>query len=63
MITMEKLREYGADVDEGLARCLNREALYIMLVSKFTEDKSLILLEKQLENGELDTAFEIAHAL
>ena len=63
MITIEKLREYGADVDDGLARCLNRKDLYIMLVGKLTEDKSLLLLEQQLERGELDEAFETAHAL
>ena len=28
MLTIEKLKEYGANVEEGLARCLNNEAFY-----------------------------------
>ena len=63
MLTMDKLREFGADVDTGLARCMNNESFYIMLIGKVIEDKRLALLEKQLADRELDKAFETAHAL
>ena len=29
MVTLEFLREYGANVDEGLARCMNMESFYL----------------------------------
>ena len=63
MLTIEKLREYGADVDDGLARCMNMEEFYLTLVGKVPEDHRLGLLEQQIEEGALDKAFETAHAL
>lgn len=63
MLTIEKLREYGADVDEGLARCMNMEAFYIGLVGKALADNRLPLLKQQIGEGDLDAAFETAHAL
>jgi len=63
MITIEKLKEFGANVDEGLARCMNNESFYIMLVGKVLEDKRLNQLEEQLKVKDLDGAFESAHAL
>ena len=63
MITIEKLREFGADVDDGLSRFLNKVDLYIYLVCKLTEDKTLYLLEQQLIRKDLDGAFETAHSL
>ena len=63
MLTIEKLREYGADVDDGLARCMNMEEFYLTLVGKVLEDNKLPLLEQQIGDGELDKAFDTAHAL
>lgn len=63
MLTIDKLREYGADVDEGLVRCMNNEGFYIMLVGKVICDKRLARLETQLAENDLDGAFESAHAL
>ena len=63
MITIEKLREYGADVDEGLARCVNNEAFYLKLVGSVINDTQIEKLEEQLLAGDLDAAFETAHAL
>ena len=63
MITLDKLREYGADVDEGLVRCMNNEEFYLMLVGKALDDSRLIQLERQLDENDLDGAFESAHAL
>ena len=63
MMTIEKLREFGADVDEALVRCMNNEEFYIMLVGKVTEDGRLAQLEQQLAAKDLDAAFETAHAL
>ncbi len=63
MITIEALKEYGADTQEGLTRCMNNEEFYIMLVNKTLEDNRLGQLEQQINNGDLEAAFETAHAL
>ena len=63
MLTIDKLRGYGADVDEGLARCMNMEDFYITLVVKVLADNRFPLLEQQISDGDLDKAFETAHAL
>lgn len=63
MMTVEALRAFGADVDDGLARCMNKEDFYLMLVKKATEDKRLSLLAEQLEKKDYAAAFESAHAL
>lgn len=63
MLTIDKLREYGADVDEGIARCMNMTDFYISLVKKVLTDNRLPLLEQQIGEGSLEGAFETAHAL
>ena len=63
MLTMESLRTFGADVDDGLARCMNKADFYLMLVGKAAEDKKLSLLAEQLRNKNYGAAFETAHAL
>ena len=32
MMTIDSLREFGADVDTGLARCLGKEDFYLRMV-------------------------------
>ena len=32
MLSVEALREFGADVDSALIRCMNNEAFYLRLV-------------------------------
>jgi len=63
MITIEKLREFGADVDDGLKRCMNNEEFYLMLVKKASEDRRLEQLAQQLQDRKLDAAFETAHTM
>ncbi len=63
MLTVEKLKEYGADTDEGIARCMGMADFYLKLVAKVTEDTKLALLEQQLASKDLAGAFESAHAL
>ncbi|MBR4345786.1 MAG: Hpt domain-containing protein [Oscillospiraceae bacterium] len=63
MLTIDSLRSFGADVDEGLMRCMNKEDFYLMLVGKAIDDQRLTALEQQIAAGDLDAAFETAHAL
>ncbi len=63
MLTIEKLKEYGANTEEGLARCMNNEAFYIRLVNIAIADDKLGALGEKIESGDLSGAFEIAHGL
>ena len=63
MLTVEQLRTWGANVDEALVRCLNNEAFYMKLTDKAIRDPNFERLAEALSAGNLDKAFESAHAL
>ena len=63
MLTIEKLNQFGADTDDGLKRCMNMEDFYLELVSTVLDDAQLNELTKAVNAGNLEKAFESAHAL
>jgi HPt (histidine-containing phosphotransfer) domain-containing protein len=63
MITIDMLKEYGADVNVGLSRCMGNEALYLRLVSTIPAEEHFGKLKDSIEAGDLAAAFENAHAL
>ena len=63
MLTVEKLKQFGANTEEGLQRCMNNEAFYLKLISRFLEDKTFDKLKMEIANGNLEEAFKAAHAL
>ena len=63
MLTLEKLREYGADVDKGIARCAGSEALYLRLTGMVIDELASGALAEAVAQGDLDKAFETAHKL
>ena len=63
MLTIESLKAYGADVAEGVGRCLNDEEFYLDLVMSVVPDARIDELEGYLRAKDLDKAFETAHAL
>lgn len=63
LLTIEKLREYGAKTDEGLARCINNEAFYFRMVGLAVKDAGFAKLEEAMKAGDQDAAFAAAHAL
>lgn len=63
MLTIDALKSFGANADEGLTRCMNMEDFYLRLVKTAAEDTRLDELEAQINAGDLDAAFETAHAL
>lgn len=63
MLSIEKLKAFGADTDKGLSRCANNEALYLRLVGITLQDLSSGALGKALEAGDPDQAFALAHKL
>lgn len=63
MITIETLREYGADTEEAVARCMGNEEFYIKLVKQAIDDEHFEKLREAIAAGDLDEAFSVAHAL
>lgn len=63
MITIDKLNAFGADTAEGLGRCYGNEALYLRLVNMVLNEQNFDRLKSSVDAGDLDGAFEAAHAL
>ena len=63
MLTIDALRAWGANVDEGLARCCGNEAFYLRLSGMAAADGTFARLEEALEAEDYSAAFEAAHAL
>ena len=63
MLTIDALKELGVNTDEGLSRCMNNEAFYLRLVGMGIADGGFDRLESAIAAGDLDAAFEAAHAL
>ncbi|MBQ4280555.1 MAG: Hpt domain-containing protein [Spirochaetales bacterium] len=62
-MTIDDLRRFGADTDEGIRRCMGNEGFYLRLVKMMPNDQNFAILFDAIEKGDLDTAFEAAHAL
>ena len=63
MLTIEKLSAYGADVKEGVARCMGMEDFYLQLVEMMFKDENFAALEKAVAEGDTARAFDAAHSL
>lgn len=63
MPTIEKLKKFGVDVESGLKRCVNNEALFLRLVAMVPGNDSFNKLYVALENKNFDEAFTAAHSL
>ena len=62
-MTMESLRAFGANVDEGLERCMGMEDFYVEMIELGLADERFTDLGPLLENKDFDGAFETVHAL
>ncbi len=63
MLTIDAMKEFGANTEEGVARCINNEGFYLKLVKKIPTDKNFDELKNAIEAQDLERAFEAAHAL
>ena len=63
MLTIEALKNYGANTDEGMARCFNNEAFYLRVVGMGLADANFDRLKDAMAAGDATAAFEAAHAL
>ena len=62
-MTKEKLISAGADYDGGLELCMNNEEFYFKMIRKGLANERFDSLKKNLDDKNLDAAFEDAHAL
>jgi len=62
-MTIEDLIRYGANTREGLQRCMNNESFYLRLVKMIPGDANFSKLFDAVAVGDLNAAFEAAHAL
>ena len=63
MLTIEKLKAFGANTDEGLARCMNNEPFYLRVVGMALADGNFDKLAQAVKARDTAAAFEAAHAL
>lgn len=63
MLTVESLRAFGADVEDGLKRCMNNDSFYLKMVEKAVSGLQTEDLRAALASGDLDKAFELCHAI
>ena len=63
MLTIDALKNLGADTESGIARCVGNEGFYLRMVTMALQDTGFEQLIEAIEAGDLDTAFERAHAL
>ena len=63
MLTIDKLKELGADTESGINRCMGNEDFYLKIVGMVLNSGDFDALKEALEKGDLDTGFEKAHAL
>ena len=62
MLTVAALKEFGANTEEGLSRCMNNEAFYLRLVKMAAQESANYeALGKALESGDMKAGFEAAH--
>ena len=62
-MTLDDLRAWGADVDEGLGRCMGMEAVYLRLAGTIQNEPGFEKLNDALAQSDWHAAFEASHAL
>jgi len=62
-MNIDSLRQFGANVDEGLERCMGMEDFYMEMIEMGISDERFDALGPLLQAGNLDEAFEVVHAL
>ena len=63
MLTIDALKQFGCNTDDGLSRCIGNEAFYFKLIGKVIDDKNFQMLEDAVASKDLDKAFDAAHSL
>ena len=62
-MTINDLKAYGANTEEGLTRCMNTEGFSLRLVKMIPGDASFQKLYDAIDKDDLTAAFDAAHAI
>ncbi len=62
-MTIDSLKSFGANVEEGLERCMGMEDFYIEMIELGMSDERFETLGQNLQAKDLEEAFETVHAL
>lgn len=62
-MTIDSLREFGANVDEGIERCMGMEDFYLEMIELGLSDDRFEKLLPAIENKNMEESFELVHAL
>lgn len=60
---LNRLKDYGADIDGAMRRFLGDEELYASCFTEFINDPCFSALRDALEAGDYGAAFDAAHTL
>ena len=52
MLTIDTLRQFGANTRDGLGRCMNNEAFYLRLVNMALDDAGFGKLAEAIKDGD-----------
>jgi HPt (histidine-containing phosphotransfer) domain-containing protein len=63
MLDIASLKEYGADTENALKRCMGNEAFYFRLIKMAAEDGNFKKLDEAFEASDIEQCFEAAHAI
>ena len=63
MLTVAILKDWGANTDEGIARCMGMEDFYLKMVGKVLTTDDILALMAKLTRKDIKGAFEEAHKL
>ncbi|MEG1559937.1 MAG: Hpt domain-containing protein [Clostridia bacterium] len=61
--TIEKLKEYGADIDSAISRFVGDTELYQLCCMNFLDDLNFIKLNEAVLNADYKKIFECAHTI
>jgi HPt (histidine-containing phosphotransfer) domain-containing protein len=63
MLTIESLKAFGVNTEEGVGRCLGKPEFYLRMVGKALEDTGVDRLDAAIAAKDYDEAFRCAHAM
>ncbi|MBR6028593.1 MAG: Hpt domain-containing protein [Clostridia bacterium] len=63
MLSVQALKDWGANTQEGITRCMGNEAFYLRMVGMIKNDTHLEQMEEAAARHDLAAGFEAAHAL